>query len=68
MAGAVPIWEGMAKKSSRTQLNIEELIERIQATYDIGLPGVVIFSFKSLNDEDFKAIREVMTRIRADEK
>jgi len=58
----VPIWEGIGNKSSMSELSTQALAEQAQAARDSGAQGVVIFSYGSMTDDDFKAIREVKQR------
>ena len=58
----VPIWEGIGNKSSMSELSTQALAEQAQAARDLGAQGVVIFSYGSITDDDFKAVREVKER------
>jgi len=57
--GRVPVWEGIGKKSSASELSTEALAQQAQAAHQAGAQGVVIFHYSAITDGDFKALKEV---------
>lgn len=53
--GGCPIWEGLGKKSSRSTLSTEALIEQARAAMEEEAQGIVIFAYSALTDEDLVA-------------
>lgn len=51
-----PVWEGLGKASSNSQLTTEVMVEQIHAAKEEGAEGVVLFHYPSLSDEDLAAI------------
>jgi uncharacterized lipoprotein YddW (UPF0748 family) len=54
--GSCQVWEGLGKRSSRSQLTPEELLEQARSCREEGAEGVVIFAYSSLADEDLEAL------------
>jgi len=54
--GRVPIWEGLGKFSSASQLSPEALGEQIKGVLEAGAQGVVIFHYRALTEEDLQTI------------
>lgn len=57
--GGCPVWEGLGKRSSRSTLSTEALVEQARAALEENAEGVVIFSHSALTDEDLKALAEL---------
>lgn len=57
VGGKVPIWEGLGKASSASQLTTEALAKQIEGVLDAGAQGVVIFHYRAVTEEDIEAIR-----------
>ncbi len=53
----VPLWEGLGKYSSASQLTREALGEQIKGVLDAGADGVVLFHYGALTDEDIDEIK-----------
>jgi uncharacterized lipoprotein YddW (UPF0748 family) len=56
VGGQVPIWEGIGKKSSISELSTKALAQQAQAARKAGAQGVVIFNYHAITDRDFKAL------------
>jgi uncharacterized lipoprotein YddW (UPF0748 family) len=52
-----PVWEGLGKASSASQLTTEVLVEQIAAAEQEGATGVVLFHYPALGDEDLAALK-----------
>jgi uncharacterized lipoprotein YddW (UPF0748 family) len=50
------MWEGLGKRSSRSTLSTEALVEQARAAGEEEAEGIVIFSYSSLTDEDLAAL------------
>ncbi len=60
VGGKVPVWEGLCKRASRfARCTPEELVGQMRGVLDRGAQGVVIFSYGSLEAEDFAAIERL---------
>ena len=57
--GRCYIWEGLGKRSSRSDLTTGKLIEQAEAALDEGAEGIVIFSYGALTDEDLRALSKL---------
>ena len=57
--GGCPVWEGLGKRSSRSILDTEALVEQTRAAMEEGAEGIVIFAYSSLTDEDLAALAEL---------
>jgi uncharacterized lipoprotein YddW (UPF0748 family) len=55
-ADRVPLWEGLGKRSSASDLSRKVMVEQIEACQEEGSEGVVLFSYPALSDEDLEAI------------
>jgi uncharacterized lipoprotein YddW (UPF0748 family) len=51
-----PLWEGLGKHSSASQLTAQAMVEQIKACLEEGSDGIVLFSYPALTDEDLAAI------------
>lgn len=54
--GGCHLWEGLGKRSSRSTLSTEALVEQTKAAIGEGAGGIVIFAYSSLTDEDLSAL------------
>jgi len=54
-----PIWAGLGLGSSSSRLTLELLIEEVKAAVSAGAEGIVIFDYRSLEDEHLKALQEL---------
>lgn len=52
-----PVWEGLGKASSNSQLTTEVMVDQICAAKEEGAEGVVLFHYPALSDEDLSAIK-----------
>jgi len=52
-----PVWEGLGKASSNSQLTTEVMVEQIRAAKEEDAEGVVLFHYPALSDEDLLAIK-----------
>ncbi|RKY64201.1 MAG: hypothetical protein DRP99_02595 [Candidatus Latescibacterota bacterium] len=59
VGGKVPVWEGLGKRSSQSQLLAEVLREQVEAARCAGAQGVVVFHYGALEDVDLEMLREV---------
>lgn len=57
--GKTPIWAGLGLGSSSSRLTLELLIEEVKAAVSAGAEGIVIFDYRSLEDEHLKALQEL---------
>jgi len=58
VAGKVPVWEGLCKRASRfARCTPEELVGQMRGVLARGADGVVVFSYGSLDKDDFAAIK-----------
>lgn len=53
-----PVWEGLGKASSNSQLTTEVMVEQIRVVEQEGAAGVVLFHYPALSDADLLAIKE----------
>ena len=51
-----PMWEGLGKRSSASELTTPVLVDQIEAVLEEGAQGFVIFHYPALTDEDLAAI------------
>lgn len=54
-----PVWEGLGKASSASQLTTEVMIEQINAAKQEDADGIVIFHYPALSNEDLTAIKPI---------
>jgi len=54
--GRVPVWEGLGKASSASQLTTEALAEQVSGVLDAGAQGVVLFHYGAVTEDDIGAI------------
>ena len=54
--GGCPLWVGLGKRSSRSDLSTDALIEQAKVSIEEGAEGIVIFAYSSVTDEDLKAL------------
>jgi len=59
VAGKVPLWEGLGKASSASQLTTEALAAQVSGVLDAGAQGVVLFHYRAVTDEDVDTIRRL---------
>lgn len=59
VSGRTPIWEGLGKRSSASQLGPEELAAQAREVLAAGAKGIVLFSYPALTDEDLSALSEI---------
>jgi uncharacterized lipoprotein YddW (UPF0748 family) len=59
VGGRVPVWEGLGKYSSASQLTPEALGEQIRGVLDRGADGVVIFHYGAITDDDLEEIGNI---------
>jgi uncharacterized lipoprotein YddW (UPF0748 family) len=52
----IPIWEGLGKRSSASELSTAVMMEQIEACLAERSQGIVLFSYPALSDEDLAAI------------
>jgi uncharacterized lipoprotein YddW (UPF0748 family) len=55
--GKVPMWEGLGKASSASQLTTESLAAQVKGVLGAGAKGVVLFHYRAVDDGDLEAIR-----------
>lgn len=55
----VPVWEGLGKKSSCSELSTEALAAQVRGVREAGARGVVLFQYRAVTEEDVQAIRRV---------
>lgn len=51
-----PVWEGLGKKSSHSELNSQTLIEQTRICEEEGAEGIVVFSYAALTDKDLSVL------------
>ena len=51
-----PLWEGLGKRSSFSDLSTPALVEQVKACLEEGSDGIVLFSYPALTDEDLEAL------------
>ena len=56
VGGKAPVWEGLGKSSSMSQLTTETLTAQIRGMLDVGAEGIVLFHYGSIVPEDIEAI------------
>jgi len=54
-----PLWEGLGKRSSASELSTQSMVEQIKACLEEGSQGIVLFSYPALSDEDLAAIADL---------
>ena len=54
--GGSHVWEGLGKRSSRSTLSTEALIEQVKVASEEGAEGIVIFAYSALTDGDLAAL------------
>ena len=59
--GNCALWEGLGQNSSRSNLSTEALVEQIEAVWEEGAEGVMIFPYSTLTDEDLAALGRLDT-------
>ncbi|HIE04910.1 MAG TPA: hypothetical protein EYP61_09145 [Candidatus Latescibacteria bacterium] len=57
--GGCRLWEGLGKRSSRSNLSTGKLVEQAEAALEEGAEGIVIFSHGALTDEDLRALSKL---------
>jgi len=57
--GKTPIWAGLGLGSSSSRLTLELLIEEVKAAVSAGAEGIIIFDYRSLEDDHLKALQEL---------
>jgi len=57
--GAVPVWEGLGKASSASQLTTDALAAQVAGVLEVGAQGVVLFHYRAVTDDDTAAIRRL---------
>ena len=53
-----PLWEGLGKRSSASELSTSSMVEQIKACLEEGSDGFVLFSYPALSDEDLAALKD----------
>ena len=56
VGGTVPVWEGLGKASSASQLTTEALAEQVSAVIAAGAQGIVLFHYRAVTEDDINAI------------
>ena len=59
VGGRVPLWEGLGKRSSASELSTQVMVEQITACLEEGCQGIVLFSYPALLDKDFEAVARI---------
>lgn len=59
IGGRVPVWEGLGKASSASQLNTEALCNQVKGAIGAGADGVVLFHYGAVTSEDEQAIQRL---------
>ena len=54
--GGCHVWEGLGKRSSRSALSTQALLEQTKVALEEGAEGIVIFHHAALTDEDLAAL------------
>ena len=57
VSGRCPVWEGLGKRSTLSELTTAVLGEQIQAAKDEGAQGIVTFNYPALSDEDLAVVK-----------
>lgn len=57
--GGCHVWEGLGKRSSRSTLSTQALVEQIRIVQEEKAEGIVIFSYSALTDDDLIALAEL---------
>jgi len=57
IGGRTPVWEGLGKASSASQLSTEALRDQVKGVIAAGAGGVVLFHYGAVTSEDERAIR-----------
>jgi len=55
----VPLWEGLGKRSSASELSARVMMEQVEACLEEGSQGIVLFSYPALSDEDLEALSHI---------
>jgi uncharacterized lipoprotein YddW (UPF0748 family) len=56
---SVPVWEGLGKSSSASQLSTDDLSNQVRATLQAGASGIVLFQYPSITDEDIEMLQNL---------
>jgi uncharacterized lipoprotein YddW (UPF0748 family) len=56
VGGRVPVWEGLGKASSMSDLTTEALAEQVSGCLDAGAQGIVLFHYRAVTDDDTEAL------------
>ncbi len=64
VGGRVPVWEGLGKSSSGSQLTTQALSDQIRGVVEAGADGVVLFHYGAVTDADIEAIDGLRKRLR----
>ncbi len=59
VSGRVPVWEGLGKLSSASQLSTDALAAQIRGVLGARADGIVLFHYRAVTDEDIAAIRAI---------
>jgi len=57
--GGCHVWEGLGKRSSRSTLSTQALVEQVRIAQEEKAEGIVIFSYSALTDDDLIALAEL---------
>lgn len=58
--GKVPVWEGLGKSSSASQLSTEMLRRQVEVCLQAGAEGIVLFSYPAVTDEDIEVLKPLL--------
>jgi uncharacterized lipoprotein YddW (UPF0748 family) len=58
----VSLWEGIGRRSSMSHLSHQQLENQIRALREMDVEGVVIFSYKGLEKNDFEIFKKYFTQ------
>ena len=56
LAGAVPVYDGIGRKSSAGEMSPEEMVVQAEDALALGAEGIAIFHFTALEEADFEAL------------
>ena len=59
IGGKAPLWEGLGKSSSASQLTTEVLTEQVKAVLAAGAQGIVLFSDPAVTEADIQAVQQL---------
>ena len=62
VGGRVPVWAGLGKASSASQLTTEALAAQVAGVLGAGAQGVVLFHYRAVGEEDVEALRSLRSR------